>query len=959
MKRELYLAILLFILMPSATIYSQVADISSIGSLIGGANQNQLPEPESNTTNESEEEMPLSKQLQESDFEDGNYGYTGGKNFVNPPQEKFFDEPLSYFGYDFFINAPSTFSPANTPVPPDYLLGPNDNVRIDLFGNKNNTWQLRVTSNGELFLPGIGPIAVTGQSFLDFEENIQQIITDRMIGTKGSVTMGKLRSINIFVLGEAYQPGMYTVSSLTTLTNAIFKSGGVNVSGSLRNIQLKRKGKVISTFDFYDLLLKGDTSKDTRLMQGDVVFIPPIGQTVGLAGEVGRPGIYELKENETFGDLIQLAGNLKPKADIFTATLSRVDPLVKGFSLIPVTLNDSSLESMQIKNGDVLSVYPIADNLKNAVLLTGHAKQPGFYPWKPEMRIGDLLKSSDGFLSMTDLNYVLIKREDKVSQGYTFLQTDLVDVLRNPLTDANLVLSERDEIILFPSLLNQDQITTRLIQDKYILEDNKMVLAEDEWTSMTYLRKSLMEQQPVLKDDEKPINPLTGEEVEDPDIRRYYEYSVYDYCIVPEGLAVDVIESAGFSAKKSIPVEDLEEIKTPDQFQSLLADIRTESLKTQATAKLATNLTRLCREQLLDPVIEIIKIQNQSNDNEQSFSNKEGLVSIFGNVQFPGSYPFTENMMLKDSIKAAGGSKNATYESEIELSRSRSEGKQYTYSQSFVSMSDEVAMQTRLQEMDIITLKQMAMNTGTAEITGEVFFAGVYPISENQTLGELVRRAGGITNNASIKGAYFVRKSLQQAELLRLEGAKTELRRKILLSSQAAGLGQTGLDGGAITQLTALLGNENEETTALGRLVLDLESILSGALEDIVLEDGDKLHIPTGQQTISVIGEVYVANSHLYKKNLTLNDYINLSGGANEYADESKIYLIKEDGSIVSPSQLSGSAFFRRASADGLQPGDTIVVPLIVQPFSGAKAATELTQIIYQMAIAAAAVNSF
>ena len=271
-------------------------------------------------------------------------------------------------------------------------------------------------------------------------------------------------------------------------------------------------------------------------------------------------------------------------------------------------------------------------------------------------------------------------------------------------------------------------------------------------------------------------------------------------------------------------------------------------------------------------------------------------------------------------------------------------------------MNSANAMQTKLQEMDVITLKQLATNTGAVEITGEIFFAGIYPIAENQTLGELVRRAGGITNHGSVEAAYFVRKSLREAELQRLEGAKNELRRKILLSGQGGGLGQSALGGAAIPQLITLLG-DIDDTGALGRLVVDLESILNGTVEDIILEDGDQLHIPPNQQTISIIGEVYMENSHVYEKNLAIGDYVELSGGANTFADEENIYLIKVDGSIVSPSQLSGG--FRRAASGRLQPGDTIVVPLEVQPFSGAQAATELTQIIYQMAIAAAAVNSF
>jgi len=946
--------VILFFLVPflSTTTQAQLAQL--ILPELAGEIAGTMP------TEEEAEEVATeeTKERIQSDFKDEDYGYTGGKNFNNPPQEKFFDEALSYFGYDFFNDAPSTFAPVtNIPVPSDYVLGPKDNIKIILFGNKTSTFNLEVTREGEIFFPGVGPIALAGLTFQDARETITQIVTNQMIGTKVNVTMGKLRSINVFVLGEASQPGMYTISALSTLVNAIFINGGINVTGSLRNIQLKRKGEVISTLDFYDLLLEGDTSKDTRLTEGDVVFIPTITKTVGTDGEIGRPAIYELKDDETLGDLIRFAGNLKPKADLLSAEIQRVDGFENSFDLLKVNLDQATLDNFELKSGDIVKVYPVVNNLTNAVLLSGHALQPGFFPWKEGMRIGDLIKSSDGFLSMTDLNYVLIKREDKVTRNYTFLQTDLVEVFKNPESDVNLLLSEKDQIILFPSLLSQDQITTRLIQDKYIVEDEQMVL-ENEWNSLTYLRKSLMEKrQEESQEDVKQINPLTGEPIEDTDIRRYYEYTVYDYCTVPEELAVDVIESAGFSAKKSVPLEDLEDIKTPDQFQRLLTDIQTEKIKAQTIAQkdpqLVTNLTRLCRQQLLDPIIEIINRQT-------SIDNEKGMVSIFGNVHFPGSYPFTDNMTLNDSIKAAGGPKNATYESEIELSRSMSAGKQFSFSNSIVSMTDTPAMLTELKEMDVITLKQMATNTGAVEITGEVFFTGVYPISEYQTLGELIRRAGGITNNASVEGAYFVRKSLQEAEIQRLESAKNELRRKILLSSQAGGLGKSGLDGAAITQLTALIGTGDDEAAALGRLVVDLQSILDGTIEDIVLEDGDKLHIPTDRQTISVIGEVYVANSHLYESNLSIDDYIDLSGGATEFASESNTYLIKVDGSIVSPSQLSsGGGFFRRASSDGLQPGDTIVIPLEVQQFSGAKAATEITQIVYQMAIAAAAVNSF
>ena len=241
--------------------------------------------------------------------------------------------------------------------------------------------------------------------------------------------------------------------------------------------------------------------------------------------------------------------------------------------------------------------------------------------------------------------------------------------------------------------------------------------------------------------------------------------------------------------------------------------------------------------------------------------------------------------------------------------------------------------------------------------TGEVFFEGNYPISENQTISELINRAGGLTDYASVDAARLTRKSLQESEMKRLKSARSELRRKIVLSSQAAGLGTNTLSGEAINQLTTLLVEDSSKDSALGRLVIDLDSILKGNDVDIILEDGDTLHIPKIQQTISVIGEVYVPNTHIFKSNLGIYDYINLSGGANEFADSNTIYLVKSDGSIVSPNQLAQSGFFRKNSSV-LENGDTIVVPLTVKPFSAIRATTEVTQIIYQMALAAAAVNS-
>jgi polysaccharide biosynthesis/export protein len=176
------------------------------------------------------------------------------------------------------------------------VLGPGDTLEVMLVGDRGGRYTLTVGRDGTVDFPALGPIALAGMRFPDAKDLLEQRVAQQMIGMRASVSIGALRSIRIFVLGEAERPGSYTVSGLSTMTNALFASGGVKPIGSLRNIQLKRGGQVITRLDLYDLLLNGDTSNDVRLLPGDVIFIPPVGITVGVAGEVHRPAIYEVQE---------------------------------------------------------------------------------------------------------------------------------------------------------------------------------------------------------------------------------------------------------------------------------------------------------------------------------------------------------------------------------------------------------------------------------------------------------------------------------------------------------------------------------------------------------------------------------------------------------------------------------------------------------------------------------------
>lgn len=911
---NLYLKIIIcFIFLHNSWVSAQVDNLSMIEALTEGLPQTDSDQ-ESNVDKRIEESQlsPKAQQKDRDEFKTETYGFNGKNGFRNTAKSKFSEDPLEYFGYSYFRDQPEVFkSLDNAPVPADYLIGPDDSIKIILFGNTSAKYQLTVTREGDIFIPEIGPLSVAGISFEDLKNLIRDTVSSELIGTQASVTLGSLRSINIFILGSANNPGIYNVSALSSLTNALIKSGGVDISGSLRNIKHKRNGETINTFDFYDLLLNGDTSNDSRLMQGDVILIEPIGKTVGIGGEVNRPGIYELIDNENLSDLLRYAGSTKPKADLSSSEITRINSSKKSFDMISMDLSKNQNSNFNLINGDVLSIYPLPNNLQKAILIKGHAIQPGFYAWETGMRIGDLFSSSKDLLEDTDLNYLLIERVNQETQDIEYHQVNLKKLFNLPNSKENIFLNDQDKIILFPKLLSLDSIKTRLINDEYEFDQEmEQYIKENEWQSESQLIKSIdqSEQQEIpitYSDSGQPIQQAPVTE------KQYFEYSINDYCFLSS-----------------------EEIK--------------EFIPSQEPVEPVEPLAAFCRKYLLEEVI--LSIEASAN------SKEIGIVSIYGGVHYPGNYPLTESMVLSDIIDAAGGEKDSTYLSEIEVISQVRNDKTYETKTKFTSIKQADAL--KIRSLDKVTVKKISTKRETVEIQGEVNFPGTYPISENESISDLIRRAGGLTNKANIKGAFFQRQALIDSQLEQLENAKDELRRKVLLAGQTQSLGEasTKLSADEINALTELV-SADANKDGLGRLIISLDKILDGGIDDLELEDMDKLTIPKKSSVVSVIGEVYVANSHSYDDQYSIKDYLEFSGGVSEYGDEKAIYVIKADGSIIVGSDLS-SGFFR-SDSNGVDPGDTIVVPLMVQPFSAIRATTEISQIVYQMAIAAAAVNSF
>jgi len=375
------------------------------------------------------------------------------------------DEGAKPFGYDLFQGVPSTFAPVkDIQVPIDYIVGPGDTFNIQLYGNETASYSLTVGRDGQIKFPKLGPISVSGMGFDAARATLEHRVAQQLIGTQVSVTMGDLRSIRVFVLGEAEKPGSYTVSGLSTMTNALFVSGGVKTVGSLRNIELKRNGQLVSVLDLYDLLLHGDTSGDRQLMPGDVIFIPPIGTTATVYGAVRRPAIYELKKEKTAQQLVEIAGGLSPDADAGLAQLQRIESS-RLREMRNINLNSSAGRDTEISNGDKLRVPAIRPTLENSVELSGFVFRPGAFQYRAGLRLSDVLTSFDELRPNADRHYVVIRRVVPPEEKIEVISADLERALTARGSAADPELRPRDRIIVFDLTANRARTVAPITDD--------------------------------------------------------------------------------------------------------------------------------------------------------------------------------------------------------------------------------------------------------------------------------------------------------------------------------------------------------------------------------------------------------------------------------------------------------------------------------------------------------------
>ena len=597
------------------------------------------------------------------------------------------------------------------------------------------------------------------------------------------------------------------ISAYTSMINALLNCGGIKKTGSLRNVQLKRSGEIITTLDLYDLLLDGDTSADQALQPGDVIFVPTISKQISVDGAVRRPAKYEILEEDTLQDAVRLAGGTTERSVLSRVRIERLNedfqPEVRNF-------NFQENKNTKILPGDLISIGIAFGNVKNVVSITGPVENEGDYEWREELLLSDLITNPNSFLPEIDLEYGIISRK-KINGTFHCLS----------------------------------------FQPRHIFDSNEKI--------------------PLKEQD-----------------------TVY------------------FFTKES----------REDSLEELLLDIRQQS---------------------------------RAGENAK-------VIRVSGSVHFPGEYPFTDSMSLRELILAGGGTKDSAYLLEAEITRVGINEEQKAFVE-HLRLGQDVLLDINrseaylLKPYDSLSIKPIPLwrEGESIEISGEVNFPGTYSIKLGETLSDVIQRAGGLTDRAFADGALFSRENLRIKE----DEQRERLIEQLESDLATATLSATDSEEAAQAQSAArAMLSRLQNTESQGRLVIDLNKILKDAeRSDLIVKDQDSLYVPSIPYSVSISGEVQFPTSHLYDEKLDMNDYLSRSGGYTQNADNDRTFVVKANGAVMTNG---GNGWFGKGSGgNSISPGDVIVVPIDVKQTRFLENLTYSTQIIYQLAVAAAAVNSF
>ena len=818
---------------------------------------------------------------------------------ARPPQ-------LVRFGDDIFRNGTGNFDklPMDLPVGPDYVLGPGDGVNIDMWGGVSQRLRRTVDSEGRLSLPEAGFVQVAGKTLGDVQRLVQTALQTQFRYAQADVSLSRLRTVRVYVVGDVERAGAYDVSSLSTPLNAVFAAGGPTSRGSLRTLRHYRGNSLVQEVDVYDLLLHGVRSGVERMQPGDTVLVPPLGPEVTVEGMVRRPAIYELNGEKNLAAVLQLAGGVLSSGTLRHVDVERVEAHESRTMLrldMPENNNQAdvtkALEDFPIQDGDKIKISPILPYAEKTVYLDGHVFRPGKYAYRDGMTLTDLVKSYNDVLpepSRTHAEIVRLNPPDFSPQVIAFNLGDALSGKMEPI-----VLKPFDTVRIF---------------SRFDFEDS-------------------------------PVITISGEVREPGDHLTNGVTHVRDAIYLAGGLTSDASTDSVQIFRKT----------NGNRLEVLSANLK-EALAGDAK----NNLLLEAQDRLV--------IHRDLNKVDPPTVMIEGEVARPGRYPLGQDMTAAQLVRVAGGFTRAAYTDSADltrYTLERESGQSE-KGIVGEHSNIAIAeaMTGEPDSDMRLRDGDVLTIRQLSgwKDVGASiKVDGEVVHPGTYGIQEGERLSSVLARAGGLRSDAYPYGAIFERAQVRElAEKNRVDLLqRTEQEGAGLRAAPETDPETKGAKYAAMMQWQTAV-EHLENTPATGRMVIHISKDTrrwQNTTSDIVLRAGDSIYIPKVPTSIMVDGSVYNSTAVTYKPGKNTAWYLKQSGGPTNMANKKAIFVIRADGSVVAGG---GGLISGGVESAELRPGDMVVVPeKALSANSKWKTALETSQLVYAAGIAIQVARSF
>src|SRR5690348_8070790 len=779
--------------------------------------------------------------------------------------------PTERFGMDVFRNTANDPQaiPMDLPVGPDYVLGPGDSLEIDLWGGVSQRLFRVVDREGRVSLPEAGPLLVSGRNLGDVQSAVQQVLRTEYRDVSADVSLARLRTVRVYVVGDVAAPGAYDISSLSTPLNALFAAGGVTARGSLRALKHYRGKQLVEEVDGYDLLLHGVRSGMGRLENGDTLLVPSIGPQVTVDGMVRRPAIYELHGESSLSDVLDLAGGILPTATLRHIEVQRVEAHDKrtmlALDLSPAEDADSAkkkLDEFKVSDGDEIHIFPIAPYNEDAIFLQGHVLRPGRYSYKQGMKLSDLIGSYKDLLPEPAPHYAEIVRLNSPDFHPSVESFDLSAALANP--NSGPKLQPLDTVRIFS--LYDFQPAPEVWVGGEVREPGKY-----RTSGQAHLRDAVY---------------LAGGVTQDASLD-----SAQLFRTQPDGslkiLSVDLRNALAGDPLDNILLEPRDRLlihRNPSRVDPPTVYISGEVAK-PGRYPLTTNMR----------VEDLVRVAGGA---KRSAYTESADLSRFD----PNASRSTPSDRLEVNLTAAmsGDAKND------------------------VPLRDGDVLTIR-------QLPRWSDIGASITVRGEVLHPGTYGIEPGERLSSVLARSGGFDSEAYSYGAVLMRREVRDLELKShmelVQRVKAE--QVTLRALPEADADQKNAKLTAIGQTEATLA-QLQASEPIGRVVIhispDMKSWQNSAA-DVQVRDGDVLFVPKKAGYVMVNGQVFNPTAISYRPGHSAKWYLSQAGGVTQLADKKAVFVIRADGSVIAARNNNSSWWGGDPMSATLRAGDTIVVP--------------------------------